>query len=140
LIGADLIGANLTGADLIDADLAHADLIGANLTGANLTGANLAGANLARASLTGANLTGAKYSETQTINSIIQGPTRFDGYQFLLYRLNDCDIVRAGCRSFTLAEYYEHVKTYYNDSKRYQTTLILDYFSTLTGFLDGLIE
>jgi len=94
--GANLASANLTGANLTSANLTYADLTSANLTYANLTRADLTYANLAYANLTD--------------QWIIQGPTRSDGYQFLLMRLTDSTepMIQAGCRYFTVPVAIEH--------------------------------
>ena len=109
--GANLRGANLGGADLRGADLRGADLEGANLEGADLRGANLGGAYLSRGL------------------AIVQGPTRSDGYFF---SLRACclgeHVVVAGCRSFTIEQYRQHVAdNYAGKPKAAETLAILDF-------------
>ena len=103
---ANLYGANLRSADLYGANLYGADLRSADLYGANLRSANLRSANLRSANLYGADLYGADLG-TQWI---IPGPTRSDGYQFFLQKLNGDDEpkVKAGCRMFTITEAQSH--------------------------------
>ena len=124
--GANLRGANLGGADLRGAYLGGADLRGAYLEGADLGGANLGGANLGGANLGGANLRGAYLSRGL---AIVQGPIRSDGYFF---SLRVCclgeHVVVAGCRSFTIEQYRQHVADNYPDtSKAAETLAILDF-------------
>jgi hypothetical protein len=111
LRGAYLEGADLRGADLRGADLRGADLRGADLRGAYLEGADLRGANLSRGL------------------AIVQGPTRSDGYFFSLRAccLGD-HVVVAGCRSFTIEQYRQHVADNYADQpKAAETLAILDF-------------
>ena len=89
----------------------RANLGGANLGGANLVGANLGGANLSRGL------------------AIVQGPTRSDGYFF---SLRACclgeHVVVAGCRSFTIEQYRQHVAdNYAGKPKAAETLAILDF-------------
>ena len=92
---ADLYGANLRGANLYGANLRGANLRGADLYGADLRGANLRGADLYGANLYGANL--------------IVGGTRSDGYQFLMHKEEDGELmIRAGCRYFSVADARKH--------------------------------
>ena len=113
--------ANLGGADLGGADLGGAYLRGANLGGANLGGADLRGADLERANLGGADLSRGL--------AIVQGPTRSDGYFF---SLRVCclgeHVVVAGCRSFTIEQYRQHVAdNYAGKPKAAETLAILDF-------------
>ena len=124
--GANLEGADLRGADLRGADLEGADLRGANLGAANLGGAYLRGADLERANLEGAYLRGADLSRGL---AIVQGPTRSDGYFF---SLRVCclgeHVVVAGCRSFTIEQYRQHVAdNYAGKPKAAETLAILDF-------------
>jgi hypothetical protein len=124
--GADLGGAYLGGADLGGAYLGGADLRGADLGGANLGGAYLGGADLRGANLRGANLRGADLSRGL---AIVQGPTRSDGYFF---SLRVCclgeHVVVAGCRSFTIEQYRQHVAdNYAGKPKAAETLAILDF-------------
>jgi uncharacterized protein YjbI with pentapeptide repeats len=76
------------------------DFRGADLGGANLRGADLGGANLGGADLGGADL-GKQW--------IIQGPTRSDGWFFVLTSLTDEGVrIKAGCRNFPPAEAIAH--------------------------------
>ena len=119
--------ANLEGANLEGANLGVAYLRGANLGGANLGGAYLRGANLGGAYLRGANLEGANLSRGL---AIVQGPmARSDGYFF---SLRVCclgeHVVVAGCRSFTIEQYRQHVADNYPDQpKAAETLAILDF-------------
>ena len=136
LVGANLVGANLVGANLVRANLEGANLVRANLVGANLVGANLVGANLVRANLVGANLVGANLVRANLEGAnlfrglaIVQGPTRSDGYFF---SLRVCclgeHVVVAGCRSFTIEQYRQHVADNYpNGPKAAETLAILDF-------------
>ena len=126
LEGADLEGANLRRANLGSANLGSANLRGADLEGADLEGAYLRGANLERANLGGAYLRGADLSRGL---AIVQGPTRSDGYFF---SLRVCclgeHVVVAGCRSFTIEQYRQHVAdNYAGKPKAAETLAILDF-------------
>ena len=133
LFGADLRRANLTGAVLRRTDLGGADLRGADLRRANLTGANLSGAYLRRADLFGADLTGARiHAEgggTHIISRIAARATRSDGYEFFCFATaGGGEVIRAGCRTLTIAEYRQHVAAAYPDTPKADETLaILDY-------------
>lgn len=98
----------------------------ANLRGANLRGAYLRGANLYGAYLGGADLGGADLSRGL---AIVQGPARSDGYFF---SLRVCclgeHVVVAGCRSFTIEQYRQHVAdNYAGKPKAAETLAILDF-------------
>jgi hypothetical protein len=110
LRGANLRGANLRGANLRGADLYGADLRGANLGGANLGGANLGGADLGGADLGGADLRGADlYGADLYGANIIVGGTRSDGYQFLMHKEENGELmIRAGCRYFSVVAARKH--------------------------------
>jgi len=89
----------------------RANFWGANLGGADLGGANLECANLSRGL------------------AIVQGPTRSDGHFF---SLRACcfgeHVVVAGCRSFTIEQYRQHVADDYpNKPKAAETLAILDF-------------
>ena len=119
---ANLAGANLAGANLARANLAGADLAGAYLAGAYLAGADLAGANLAGADLARGYLAGAK------VVGIVARATRSDGYEFIAYNTDRGLIIRAGCRTFSLAQFRAHVAENYPDTpKAVETTDILDF-------------
>ena len=135
LSGADLIGAYLRGADLSGAYLRGAYLIGADLSGANLRGADLSGAYLRGADLSGAYLRGAKDKPEHVISALKGRVYRSDGYEFLIFATEAGDCVRAGCRTFTLAEFRAHVAASYPDTPKARETLrILDFLeATLTA-------
>lgn len=53
---------------------------------------------------------------------------RGDGFGFISFRMTDGSIViRAGCRTKTLPEYREHIKSYDDEAKRVETADILDF-------------
>jgi uncharacterized protein YjbI with pentapeptide repeats len=108
---ANLVRTNLRDADLRDANFTRAYLRGADLTrtdlrGADLRGADLGDADLTRADLRGADLRGANLRDADLGGQwIIQGPTRSDGYQFILSNLTAEGIrIKAGCRNLTIKE------------------------------------
>ena len=111
LRGAYLRGAYLRGANLRGAYLRGAYLRGANLRGADLRGADLRGADLRGADLRGANLEGARIGDHVLV---CQGTlaTRSDGYEFRIFKTTKGAVIRAGCRTFTPAEFKKHTKTY----------------------------
>ena len=114
---ADLSGAYLSGAYLIGTDLSHADLSGADLSGAYLSGADLSGADLS-----GADLIGKK------ISTVLARATRSDGYDFIAFATDGGIIIRAGCRTLSLAEYRKHVAAKYpGTDKEIETLDILDF-------------
>ena len=133
LSGVDLSGAYLSDADLRGAYLRDADLSGANLRGAYLrdadlrgaylSDADLRGADLRDADLSGANLRGAK------IICLIARLTRInDPYEFFAFQTDNGLIIRAGCRTMSLAEYRTHIELTYPDTlKAEETTAILDF-------------
>jgi uncharacterized protein YjbI with pentapeptide repeats len=138
LVRANLDGAYLDGAYLVGANLAGANLAGANLAGANLVGANLDGANLVRANLAGANLVGANLDGANLVRAnlgalfIAARATRSDGYEFFLWSsILGGDVIRAGCRTFSLAQFRDHVaKRYPGTPKASETSAILDYLES----------
>ncbi|WNV48047.1 pentapeptide repeat family protein [Caulobacter phage GB2A] len=147
LSGANLSGANLSGANLSGADLRSADLSGANLSGADLSGADLSGANLSGADLSGADLSGADLSGADLSGAFFKGDkdsseavaerwlgsaTRSDGYEFVMLSSSDWpEIIRAGCRTFTLEQFRAHVAAEYPDTPKAAETLsILAYLET----------
>jgi uncharacterized protein YjbI with pentapeptide repeats len=138
LVGANLSGeylggANLSGADLSGAYLGGANLSGADLSGADLSGANLAGAYLSGAYLGGAYLGGANLSEANLGGLFIAArATRSDGYEFFLWSsVIGGEVIRAGCRTFSPAEFRAHVTTSYPDTpKATETLAILDYLES----------
>jgi hypothetical protein len=139
LRGAYLGGAYLRGADLGSADLGGADLRGAYLRGAYLGGADLRGADLGSADLGGAYLGGAdlrgaylrgnKDNPAAKLEAFKGSASRSDGYQFLIFTSEDLgNIIRAGCRTFTLEEFRAHVAENYPGSPKAEETIrILNY-------------
>lgn len=91
---------------------------------ANLNGANLIRANLIRASLDGANLGGSRGKCIEWVAQV----RRSDGYDFMLFRMERGELIRAGCRAKKIAEYRVHVgKEYFSTDKAAETYAILDY-------------
>jgi hypothetical protein len=137
LSGADLSGAYLRGADLRGADLSGAYLRGAYLRGAYLSGADLSGADLSGADLSGADLRdaylrGTKEKPKLVISRVIGRAYRSDGYEFIMFDMTDSKpVIRAGCRTFTAAEFKAHVKAEYPDSPKAAETL------RIIRFLEG---
>ena len=60
---------------------------------------------------------------------------RSDGYEFLIFATETGECVRAGCRTFTLAEFRAHVAKEYPDTpKAHETLRLLDFLeATLTA-------
>ena len=115
-MGGDMRGANLVSALLYGADMRGANLFCANLRGADMRDADLRDVGLYNADLSRADLTGAATAIAQ----------RLDGYMFLLIG----DIVHAGCRRMTIADYRQHVaENYPGTPKAAETLRILDYLS-----------
>ena len=80
---------------------------GAYLSRANLSRANLSGANLSGANLSGAYLYGANLSPQW----VVQGPTRSDGYAFMLTNYTGEGVrVKAGCRNLSIKNARKHWK------------------------------
>ena len=71
-----------------------ADLRGADLSCANLRDANLRGADLRYANLSG--------------DHVIDGGQRRDGYRFVAHVGENCMMIVAGCRYFTLSQAHTH--------------------------------
>lgn len=91
-------------------------------------------AKLTRAKLTGANLPWANLSEAKikdgssTVTALRGRAVRSDGYEFLIFSLQDGEMIRAGCRTLTLAEFRAHVAAEYPGTpKAAETTRILDF-------------
>ena len=131
LRGANLRGANLRWADLSRADLSEADLRGANLRGANLSEADLRGADLSRANLRGADL---RWADLIGAKNTLLGGQRSDGYQFYLTNKDSGWRVIAGCRDMTISDYKNHVKTYNDKEKEFETLLLLDHLEARLNF------
>ena len=138
LDGANLVGAYLDGAYLGRANLDGANLGRANLDGAYLDGAYLGRAYLGRANLVGANLAGANLAGADLGRAylgslfIAARATRSDGYEFFLWSsILGGEVIRAGCRTFSLAEFRDHVaKRYPGTPKASETSAILDYLES----------
>jgi hypothetical protein len=137
LSGADLSRANLYGVNLSRADLYGANLYGANLYGANLSRANLSGVNLSRADLYGANLYGVNLYGANLYGANLSGADgvafvlksyggsarRSDGYDFIWFTTEDGEVIRAGCRTFSLKEFKAHVAAEYPSTPKAKETL-----------------
>ena len=139
LVGASLVGARLDGARLDGARLDGASLVGARLDGARLVGASLDGARLDRARLVGASLVGARLDGALIcdpnkgavpVERLVARVTREDGYAFYLWLLKSGEhLIKAGCRSFTIDRYRQHVADEYPDTaKALETLAILGFF------------
>jgi hypothetical protein len=125
-------GAYLRGAYLRDAYLRDAYLSGAYLSGADLSGADLSGADLSGADLRDAYLRGTKEKPKLVISRVIGRAYRSDGYEFIMFDMTDSKpVIRAGCRTFTAAEFKAHVKAEYPDSPKAAETL------RIIRFLEG---
>lgn len=95
---------------------------------AYLGGAYLGGAYLARANLGGADLGGADLGSL----FIAARATRSDGHEFFLWSsVLGGGVIRAGCRTFSLAQFREHVATTYPGTPTAtETSAILDYLES----------
>ena len=104
------------------------------LRGADLSGADLSGAVLRGADLSGAYLSGTKEKPEHVVSALKGRAYRSDGYEFLIFATETGECVRAGCRTFTLAEFRAHVADQYpNTPKAEETLRILDFLeATLT--------
>ena len=127
--GADLGGAYLGGADLGGAYLGGADLSEADLSEADLSGADLRRAYLAGADLHGAYLGGTKEAPARVISAQAGRCYRSDGYEFIAFRgfEGGAEVIRAGRRTFSLAEFRAHAAGYASEAKRAETLEILDF-------------
>lgn len=85
--------------------------------------ANLAGAYLFGVNMAGADLAGAKH--------IIDGGQRVDGYRFVGWIKEGAVMIRAGCRSLTLAEYREHNSKRADAALRAETDAILSHIEAV---------
>ena len=101
LSNVDLRYANLRYVDLRYANLSNVDLRYANLSNVDLRYANLRYVDLRYANLRYVDLRYANLSNA----TIVIGPQRQDGYLFWLIQPN---IIRAGCRTFTIEQAKEH--------------------------------
>ena len=89
---------------------------------ADLSGADLSGANLNGADLSGADLNGEK------ILTLVARANRSDGCEFIAFATDTDIIIRAECRTLSLAEYRKHVAAQYPDTDKAVETLdILDF-------------
>ena len=133
--------ADKAGANLADANLADANLAGANLAGANLAGAYLAGAYLARANLAGAYLARANLADANLADAdLVDGGQRSDGYRFVGWINGGVLQIRAGCRSFNIADARKHwQKTRGGTPLGDETFAILDHIEAVAR-IRGLIE
>jgi len=141
LAGAYLARANLAGAYLARANLVDANLADANLAGANLAGAYLAGAYLARANLAGAYLARANLADANLADAdLVDGGQRSDGYRFVGWINGGVLQIRAGCRSFNIADARKHwQKTRGGTPLGDETFAILDHIEAVAR-IRGLIE
>lgn len=76
-------------------------------------------------------------NQAERMVSLISGRmTRSDGYEFICYKmLEGVEIIRAGCRTFSIAQFRAHVASHYPDTaKAIETLRILDHLEwTLTA-------
>jgi len=95
----------------------------------------LSGADLSGADLSGADLSGTKEKPEHVVRALKGRVYRSDGYEFLIFTTETGECVRAGCRTFTLAEFRAHVATEYPDTpKAHETLRLLDFLeATLTA-------
>jgi hypothetical protein len=136
LRNAFLRNAFLRNANLRDAFLRDADLRGADLSGADLSGAVLSGADLSSSNLIGVSLSNAVLSNVDLIGAkIIRLVARImrinDPYEFIAFETDNGLIIRAGCRTMSIADYRTHIEREYPDTdKAEETTAILDFIET----------
>ena len=123
----EILAAVAAGADLSRADLSRANLSGADLSRANLSRADLRGADLYRANLSGADLSRANLSGAESGNYELKRLAgragRSDGYEFLIFECAAGHVIRAGCRTFTLDRFRQHVADEYPDASKAKETL-----------------
>ena len=95
----------------------------------------LRGAYLSGADLRGAVLRGTKEKPEHVVSALKGRAYRSDGYEFLIFATETGECVRAGCRTFTLAEFRAHVAKEYPDTpKAHETLRLLDFLeATLTA-------
>ena len=95
----------------------------------------LRGADLRGADLRGAYLRGTKEKPEHVVSALKGRAYRSDGYEFLIFATETGECVRAGCRTFTLAEFRAHVAKEYPDTpKAHETLRLLDFLeATLTA-------
>ncbi|MDF1685330.1 MAG: pentapeptide repeat-containing protein [Parvibaculaceae bacterium] len=126
--GADLRNAYLEGAYLKDANLEDACLEYACLEYAYLKGANLRGAELERAELEGAYLKGANLEGASiglyAIKHFIDQTFRdIDPYEFFCFETQQGQpLIRAGCRTMLVDEYYAHIEAQYPNTPKAEAT------------------
>ena len=125
---ASKVGANLRGAYLSNANLSGAYLRGAYLSNADLSGAVLRDADLSGAVLRGADLRGAVLSDAKVIRLVARLTRINDPYEFFAFETDKGLIIRAGCRTMSLADYRAHIERQYpGTDKAEETTAILDF-------------
>jgi hypothetical protein len=87
----------------------------------------MSGANMSGADMSGANMRSAKIGDHILVKKLAQ-IRRDDGYEFIAFTTTEgLILIRAGCRTKTLPEYREHIKTYSTEAKKVETTQILDF-------------
>lgn len=87
-----------------------------------------------RANLTGANLTGANLVGGKIVALVARVTRIIDPYEFFAWRTNKGDMIAAGCRFFSVANYRAHVaREYPGTPKAAETLRILDFFEASFG-------
>jgi hypothetical protein len=127
LSGSDLSYSNLRGSNLSGSNLSGSNLSGSNLSGSNLRGSDLSGSNLSGSNLSYSNLSGSNLS-----GSDLSGSNLWDlgqdqrGYRFSLFfdAGTKTFTVKAGCRSFTLAEAHDHWLNRHADDPLLRTEIL----------------
>ena len=65
------------------------------------------------------------------IDHLIARAMRLDNYDFFAFRTTTGEIlIRAGCRTMLIGDYYDHIKKYPDTVKIEETKTILDYLKT----------
>lgn len=92
-------------------------------------GKNLRGADLGGAYLRGAYLGGTKEKPERVISAQAGRCYRSDSYEFIAFKgfEGSPEVIRAGCRTFSLAEFRTHTESYTSATKRAETLEILDF-------------
>lgn len=147
LSGLNFDGRNLTGAFFLCSDLSdssfvrtaliHAGFYKCDLERSSFYEANLEQATLRSCALSNAALLTTVFDNCECVRTEFTGgmvlagrATRSDGYEFFAwaFALGATHLIRAGCRTFTLDEFREHVAFEYPDSGKAEETLaILEY-------------
>lgn len=131
--GTNLYGANMTGANMRNANMRESNMAAANMTGAIMTGANMRNANMTAANMTAVNLFGANMTGAN-MHNVCMREVHVCGIPILAvlmlredYTFFVCadGFIRAGCRTFTPAEYRLHVATYPEGDARRGPTLTM---------------